>query len=322
MDVAVMVDGQENVSWDQWRAIASECEAGGYQALFAADHYASVYDPARAALDAWGVVTGLSALTKLIRLGVLVSPPTFRHPSVLGRLAVTADHVSHGRTELAMGIGWNATEHASLGLPFPDTATRMQMLEEQVEIITRQWSDGAFDFHGRYYDIDDCRAFPKPYQQPRLPIIIGGSAKPRTAALAARFADEYNTTFGATPPACRDRRKQLDAACTMIGRDPGTLRMSAMVEFVLAETQEQVAELLELVAQRQGLGSGAEFLATDGVAGESMLVGTPDVIRRRLREYADAGVDRVVLQHLLHDHCDMLSLAAREVLPALHTRDG
>jgi alkanesulfonate monooxygenase SsuD/methylene tetrahydromethanopterin reductase-like flavin-dependent oxidoreductase (luciferase family) len=322
MDVAVMVDGQENVSWDQWRAIALECESGGYQALFAADHYASVYDPGRAALDAWGVVTGLSALTKLIRLGVLVSPPTFRHPSVLARLAVTADHVSRGRTELAMGIGWNATEHASLGLPFPDTATRMEMLAEQVEIITRQWSQDTFDFRGRYYTVDNCRAFPKPYQQPRLPIIIGGSAKPRTAALAARFADEYNTTFGATPQACRDRRKQLDAACVMIGRDPRTLRLSAMIEFVLGETEEQVDVLLELIAQRQGLGSRAEFLATDGVGGESMLVGTPDVVRRRLREYADAGVDRVILQHLLHDQFDMLALAASEVLPVLHTRDG
>jgi alkanesulfonate monooxygenase SsuD/methylene tetrahydromethanopterin reductase-like flavin-dependent oxidoreductase (luciferase family) len=317
MDVAVMVDGQEDVSWPQWRAIASACQAGGYQALYAADHYASVYDPGRAALDAWGVVTGLSAVTTLIRLGVLVSPPTFRHPSVLSRLAVTADHVSQGRIDLAMGIGWNADEHACLGLRFPDTATRMQMLEEQVEIISRQLSEDEFDFHGRYYNIDNCRAFPKPYQQPRLPIILGGSAKPRTVALAARFADEYNTTFGATPQACRDRRKQLDAACIMIGRDPGTLRLSVMIEFVLAETQEQVTELLELIARRQGLGSGAEFLATDGVGGESMLVGTPDVVRQRLREYSDAGVDRVVLQHLLHDQYEMLSLAACEVLPAL-----
>lgn len=317
MDVAVMIDGQEDVSWAQWQAIAMACEVAGYQALYSADHYASVYDPGRGALDAWGVVTALSALTQRIRLGVLVSPPTFRHPSVLSRLAVTADHVSGGRVELAMGAGWNAAEHASLGLPFPDTATRMGLLEEQVEIISRQWSEDAFNFHGRYYQLDGCQAFPKPYQRPRLPIIIGGSAQPRTAALAAQFADEYNTTFGATPQACRDRRKQLNAACMRIGRDPATLRLSAMIEFVLAETTEQVTELLELIARRQGLGSSGEFLATDGAQGESMLVGTPDAVRDRLREYADAGVDRVILQHLLHDQDDMLSLAAREVLPAL-----
>jgi alkanesulfonate monooxygenase SsuD/methylene tetrahydromethanopterin reductase-like flavin-dependent oxidoreductase (luciferase family) len=317
MDVAVMVDGQENVSWAQWREIALACEEGGYQALFTADHYASTYDPRRAALDAWGVVTGLSAVTNRIRLGALVSPPTFRHPSVLSRLAVTADHVSGGRAELAMGIGWNASEHASLGLPFPDAPTRMQMLAEQVEIISRQWSEDTVDFRGRHYTIDNCRAFPKPYQQPRMPIIIGGSAKPQTAALAARFADEYNTTFGATPQACRDRRQQLDAACLKIGRDPRTLRLSAMIEFVLAETTAQVTELLGVLARRQGLSSGEEFLATDGLGGESMLVGTPDVVGQRLREYADAGVDRVVLQHLLHERYDMLALAAREVLPAL-----
>lgn len=315
MQVAVMVDGQEDVSWAQWCAIAAACEAGGYQALFAADHYASVYDSARGALDAWGVMTGLSALTQRIRLGVMVSPPTFRHPSVLARLAVTADHVSRGRAELAMGIGWNEPEHERLGLPFPDTATRMRMLEEQVEIISRQWSEDRFDFHGWHYRLDGCQAYPKPYQQPRLPIIIGGSARPRTVALAARFADEYNTTFGATPQACRERRQRLDEACANIGRDPRTLRLSAMVEFVLAETPGEVTELLTLIARRQGLSGAAEFLATDGAGGESMLVGTPGTVRQRLSEYADAGVDRIVLQHLLHDHDGMLTLAASEVLP-------
>jgi alkanesulfonate monooxygenase SsuD/methylene tetrahydromethanopterin reductase-like flavin-dependent oxidoreductase (luciferase family) len=317
MDVAVMVDGQEDVSWAQWHAIAMACETGGYQALFAADHYTSVYDPGRGALDAWGVVTALSALTRRIRLGVLVTPPTFRHPSVLSRLAVTADHVSEGRIELAMGIGWNEVEHANLGLPFPGTLTRAGMLEEQVEVISRQWSEDAFSFHGHYYQLDRCQAFPKPHQRPRPPIIIGGSAKPRTVALAARFGDEYNTTFGATPEACRERRKLLNDACVRIGRDPGTLRLSAMTEFVLAETTEQVTELLELIARRQGLGSGSDFLATDGAGGKSMLVGTPDAVRKRLREYAEAGVDRIVLQHLIHDQNHMLSLAAREVIPAL-----
>ncbi len=317
MDVAVMVDGQEDVSWAQWCALAAACEAGGYQALFAADHYGSVYEPARCALDAWGVVTGLSARTSRIRLGVLVSPPTFRHPSVLARIAVTADHVSGGRTELAMGIGWNEPEHARLGLPFPGVATRTQLLEEQVEIISRQWSEDRFDFYGQHYRLAGCEAWPKPLQRPRLPIIIGGSARPRTVALAARFADEYNTTFGATPAACRERRGRLDAACARIGRDPRTLRLSAMIEFVLAETPAQVDKLLAEIAARQGLGSAADFLATDDVGGESMLVGTPDMVRRWLREYAAAGVDRIVLQHLLHDHDEMLALAATEVLPAL-----
>ncbi|HEX9064185.1 MAG TPA: LLM class flavin-dependent oxidoreductase [Streptosporangiaceae bacterium] len=317
MDVAVMVDGQEDVSWEQWRAIASACESGGYEALFAADHYASVYDSARGALDAWGVVTALGALTQRIRLGVLVSPPTFRHPSVLSRLAVTADHVSGGRIELGLGIGWNVGEHAALGFPFPDGAARMELLEEQVEIISRQFADEVFSFEGRHYRLEQCQALPRPWQRPRLPIIIGGSVRPRTAALAARFADEYNTTFGATPAVCRDRRARLDEACEKVGRDPGTLRLSAMVEFVVAETEAEVGELLELVARRQGLAGGAEFLATDGVGGESMLAGTPDAVRDRLREYADAGVDRIVFQHLLHDDTQMLALAAREVLPAL-----
>src|SRR6202042_700853 len=143
-------------------------------------------------------------------------------------------------------------------------------------------SEDRFDFDGQHYRLAGCEAWPKPLQRPRLPIIVGGSARPRTVALAARFADEYNTTFGATPEACRERRGQLDAACARIGRDPATLRLSAMIELVLAETAEQVTDLLDLIARRQGLGSAAEFLATDDAGGQSMLVGTPEAVRDRL----------------------------------------
>src|SRR6202022_2692944 len=111
-----MVEGQEDVSWDAWRAVAAACEDGGLEGLFRSDHYRSVMGRSeRGSLDAWATLAGRSALTARIRLGTLVSPATFRHPSVLAKMAVTADHVSGGRVELVLGAGWHEPEHAQFG---------------------------------------------------------------------------------------------------------------------------------------------------------------------------------------------------------------
>src|SRR5688500_17219304 len=116
MRFAVMIEGQEDVTWDDWRSLAGACERLGYETLFRSDHYGSVMgDGKRAALDAWGTVCALAAVATTVRLGTLVSPATFRHPSVLAKLAVTADHVSGGRVELGMGAGWNEVEHRAYG---------------------------------------------------------------------------------------------------------------------------------------------------------------------------------------------------------------
>src|SRR5918997_6321730 len=129
MRFAVMIEGQEDVTWEDWVAIAEACERLGFEALFRSDHYASVVaNGPRRSLDAWGTLCGLAAVTSTLRLGTLVSPATFRHPSVLAKNAVTADHISGGRIELGIGTGWLEAEHRAYGLEFPGLGERMDRL--------------------------------------------------------------------------------------------------------------------------------------------------------------------------------------------------
>src|SRR5262245_1877230 len=189
MRFVLMIEGQEGGSWEEWVALARAAEDAGLDGLFRSDHYQSVFaQNRRGSLDAWATIAALGAVTERIRLGTMVSPATFRRPSVLARMVVTADHVSGGRVELGLGAGWNIREHESHGFPFPDLGERVEILEEQLEIVTRQWTtEEAFSFDGRHYRLEESRAEPKPLQQPRPPIILGGAAGPRVAGLAARF---------------------------------------------------------------------------------------------------------------------------------------
>ena len=192
IEIGLSVEGQEGVSWPQWLELARVAEEHGFAALYRSDHYLSEYPGTdRDALDAWGTICGLSAVTSRIRLGTLVSPVTFRHPSVLAKLAVTADHISRGRADVGVGAGWYAEEHTAYGFELPDLRVRLEMLEEQVEILAKSWAEGPFSFSGRHYRLENNDPRPKPTDsRPRL--IVGGSGGRRSLDLAARWADEYN----------------------------------------------------------------------------------------------------------------------------------
>src|SRR3954469_4402697 len=138
MRICLMIEGQDGVMWDRWVPLAQAAEEAGIEALFRSDHYLSDQDePTHGSLDAWATVNALAAVTKTIRLGTLVSPATFRHPSVLAKMAVTADHVSGGRIEVGLGAGWLESEHRAYGFPFEPTKTRMDVLAEKLEIVHR-----------------------------------------------------------------------------------------------------------------------------------------------------------------------------------------
>src|SRR5579859_1452985 len=148
-----MIEGQEGVSWPQWRELAQACERHGVPALFRSDHYMNLdlQHPERGALDAWGTICALAAITSTLRLGTMVSPASFRHPSQLAKLVVTADHVSGGRVELGLGAGWHEREHEAHGFPVATARIRMDVLEEQLEIVLGSWGDERFSFEGQHY---------------------------------------------------------------------------------------------------------------------------------------------------------------------------
>jgi alkanesulfonate monooxygenase SsuD/methylene tetrahydromethanopterin reductase-like flavin-dependent oxidoreductase (luciferase family) len=266
------------VTWEHWLALAEACETAGLDGLFRSDHYLSIVRGGEAgSLDAWATIAALAARTERLLLGTLVSPVTFRPPAVLAKSVATAQEISGGRVELGIGAGWYEAEHEAYGFRFPPVGERMDELERQLEAIARLWDT-------------DPSAWPKPRPRPRL--IVGGSAKPRTVRAAVRFADEYNTVF-ATPEECRERRARVDAAAREAGRD--SLTFSLMTGAVVGRDH---AELDERIAR---------FQEVRGRPGETPHVtGTLDEAAARLREYEDAGVERVMLQHLDHEDVDMV----------------
>ena len=304
MRVNLMIEGQESVTWEQWVALARAVQDAGLEGLFRSDHYQSVAaHTERSSLDAWVTLGALGAVTERIRLGTMVSPTSFRHPSVLAKNAVTADHVSGGRIELGMGAGWHELEHRTYGFDFHDLGTRYEVFEEQVEIVSRQLREPRFDHHGTHYRLEGCEANPKPVQSPSIPVILGGVAGPRSAALAARFADEYNTVFPSLE-AVRDRKANLDAACADIGRDP--LPLSIMTGCLLGRDEAEVRERAALLMGRSGRDGDLEPWL-DGLRQE-WIIGTPEQAAARLEQYREVGVSRVMLQHQLHDDLDMVAV--------------
>jgi F420-dependent oxidoreductase-like protein len=319
--ICLMIEGQEGVAWADWVALAQACERLGFDALFRSDHYLSVDGRSeRGSLDAWGTVSALSALTSTLRFGTLVSPATFRHPSVLAKAAVTADHISGGRVELGIGTGWLEAEHVAYGFPFPPMGERMTVLSEQLEIIHRQWTEHTFDFDGAHYRIAGLDARPKPVQRPHPPLIVGGAAGPRSARLAARWADEYNTVY-VTPEDARDRRAVLAEACRREDRDPATLRFTMMNGFLVGADRDDLHDRARRLAEWRGETDRAAA-DLDGWIAETTqpwLVGTPAEIVARLREYETAGIDGVMLQHHLYADFEALELIGREVIPEVGT---
>jgi F420-dependent oxidoreductase-like protein len=306
--LALMIEGQEGVTWDDWVALAEACEANGVEALFRSDHYVSGFDESRPVLDAWTTLAGLAARTTRLELGTLVSPVTFRHPAVLARAAATADEISGGRVTLGIGAGWMEREHAAYGLEFGTARDRVGRLGEQIEIVHRLLREDGVDFAGEHYRLENAPGLGRP----DLPLLVGGSAKPGTTAPAARFADEYNTFF-ATTDELRERKAKLDEACERGGRDPATFRYSVMAPCVVGEDEASLRES----ARRVGARFGREPDDVLQRYGEFGPVGTFDQVVERLRTIAEIGYERVMLQHLAHDDLDTVALIGRELVPAV-----
>jgi alkanesulfonate monooxygenase SsuD/methylene tetrahydromethanopterin reductase-like flavin-dependent oxidoreductase (luciferase family) len=303
-----MIEGQEGVTWDAWVALASACEEHGIEALFRSDHYLSGFDESRPVLDAWATINGLAALTTKLELGTLVSPATFRHPSVLVRSAATADEISDGRITLGMGAGWMEREHEAYGFDFATARERVARFAEQIEIAHGLLHDDRVDFEGTYYRLTDAPGF----HRPDLPLLVGGSAKPGTARPAVRFADEYNALFG-TLDQLRERKGLLDEACERGGRDPSTLRYSVMAPCVIGLDADDVLESARRVGSRFGR-EPEEVLARYRQHGP---VGTIPEAVGRLKQIEEIGYERVMLQHLAHDDLETVALIGRELAPAV-----
>jgi alkanesulfonate monooxygenase SsuD/methylene tetrahydromethanopterin reductase-like flavin-dependent oxidoreductase (luciferase family) len=303
-----MIEGQEGVTWDDWVALAETCEANGVEAMFRSDHYLSGTDEQRHVLDAWATIAGLAARTTTLQLGTLVSPVTFRNPSVLARNAATADEISGGRVTLGLGAGWMEREHEAYGFEFATARERVAHFAEEIEVVHGLLRRERVSYEGAYYRLKDAPGL----DRPNLPILVGGSAKPGTTTPAVRFADEYNTFF-VTMDELRKRKRALDEACEQAGRDPATLRYSLMAPCVIGEDEAAVDASAEQIGRRFGREPDA-VLERYGDYGP---VGTIDRVVARLREIEELGFERVMLQHLAHEDLHTVELIGRELAPAV-----
>lgn len=284
MRVGLVVQGQEGVTWDQWCALGDTAEGAGLESLFSSDHYRWLIRNRGGALDTWTVLGGLAARTRTLKLGSLVSPVTFRHPSLLARVVVTvAEIAGAGRVELGLGAGWHELEHREHGFPFPPLRERLEQLAEQAEVVTRAWSGERFDFEGSHYRLVGAEPRPVPAEKPRL--IVGGSGRRGTIAPAVAFADEYNSVF-ASVAECRARYASLAAACEAQDRDP--LPFSLMMNCVTAPTEAELGRRQQRWADVVGR----------PVDPERTIVGTTEQVVERLHAYRAAGVGRILLQDL------------------------
>jgi F420-dependent oxidoreductase-like protein len=306
MRLRIFTEPQQGASYSALRSVAVAAEELGFDGFFRSDHFLKMGpvpgDPGPT--DAWATLAALAVQTSRIRLGTLVTCATFRLPGPLAVTVAQVDEMSGGRIEFGLGAGWFDAEHAAYGVPFPPLAERFDRFEEQLAIITGLWStpDGStFSYDGRYYQVTDSPALPKPRQRPRPPVIIGGGARRRTAALAARYADEFNAPFQ-SPAQSQALFGRIREACSEAGRESSSMVFSAAQTVCCGRDDGEVAR------RAAAIGRDAAGLRAQGLAG------TPSEIVDKIGEFASAGASTLYLQVLDLSDLGHLELLASEVL--------
>ena len=194
------------------------------------DHFAPIggMDIDGPCLEGWTLLAAYAALTGRIRLGLMVTGNTYRHPAVLAKIAATVDVVSNGRLDFGIGAGWNEYEHTSMGIPLYAPGERIRRFGEACEIVRRLFTEHTVDFDGRYYQLKEARCEPKPIQKPYPPFVIGGSGEQLTLRIVARYADVWNFAGGPVE-AFEHKKRVLEEHCAAVGRDPGQIVRSVQV---------------------------------------------------------------------------------------------
>jgi len=314
MRFALMTEPQQGLSYSDILAAARAAEGAGLEAFFRSDHYRGFPGPPdQPTTDAWATLAGLARETTTIRIGTLVSPATFRIPGNLAKVVATVDEMSAGRLEVGLGAGWNAEEHAALGIPFPSLRERYDRLEESLAILHGLWTEAdGWSFDGAQWHVRDALFRPRPtFSGRRHPhLILGGDGGPRQARLVATYADEFNQT-SATPASAREAFARVRAACAAIGRDPDEVAYSAMVGVLVADTDEELRERVAAQLAVFGADAGADADAWLAERRERWIFGTPEQAHERIRALEAAGAQRIMLQDFLPHDLDMIAVLGR-----------
>lgn len=213
---------QQRMPWDEVVRRVRLAEDLGFDGAWGFDHFRPMYGEGPGeTFEGVTTLAALSGLTSRIRLGLLVTGVTYRHPSVLAAQALTIDHASNGRLDLSLGAAWFEDEHRQLGIPFPPTAGRFDLLADTLEIIDRLFTGDVVSYEGTVVSLDDAQMRPTPVQSPRPPIWIGGTGPRRTLPLVARHADVWHA-WG-SPKSLVDATARVDELAESNGRDPASI---------------------------------------------------------------------------------------------------
>lgn len=304
IEIALMVEGQNGLTWPRWQQLAQAAENLGFVGLYRSDHFTNANPPEKESLELWISLAWLAAHTKRIEFGPLVSPVSFRHPALTARMAAAVDDLSGGRLQLGLGAGWQEREHTMFGFDLLPIGPRFQRFAEGLEVITRLLrSDTPVTWIGSYYQLRDAILLPRPQRPGGPPIVIGGNGEKRTLALTAQYADEWNAVF--VPPArFAELNAKLDELLTTAGRSRGAVRRSLMIGSVFGRNEAEVERLLA--------GRDRANLRARGI-----LVGTASEIVEQIHAFAAVGVERIMVQWLDLDDLDRLEAFATQVLPQL-----
>jgi len=302
--------GLTNTTWDEVLTLARHCDETGWDAFCVTDHFMP-NTPERTgdSLECWTALAALAHATRRIRVGTIVSGNTYRHPAVLAKMATNVDIISGGRLLCGMGAGWQENEHRAYGLPFYTVGERLQRLDEACQILKLLWTQDKASFKGRFYQLDDAPASPKPVQRPHPELMVGGGGEKVTLKVAAKHADHWNVWGG--PEILRAKGQILDQHCAAVGRNPKEILRSGVMVPILSEDRAEVERGQEAFQKRFG---GDKARAAD-----IALSGSVAQIQDKLGRLRDAGVGMVFIPSLFMrgDKRPLLDRLIGEVAPAL-----
>jgi F420-dependent oxidoreductase-like protein len=302
---------QAEVSWQDLLSVWQELDRdSNYDSLWLMDHFVTGFGTEMGSggpcMEAWTALAALAQATSRVRLGILVTGNTYRHPAVLAKQATTVDHISGGRLEFGIGAAWHTYEHQAYGIPFTSVKERSDRLEEAVRLIKLLWTEEKPTFQGRHYSLDRPPYNPPNVQQPHPPIVIGGGGEKRTLRTVAMYADAANVQ--GTPEEFKQKMGVLEQHCRDAGRDPSTIRRTMQIPLFLNDDPDFRKRVLMAIAAARG-GSEEE-------AARSILIGAIDDVKRQVRDFVDAGVQEFMLAQWPRFHRDSLVRFSKEVVPA------
>lgn len=308
MDISLMVEGQNGLTWDKWSHILAKSESAGLAGVFRSDHF--FIGEQQESLEPYLSFVMASLQTSRIRFGPLVTPVTFRPPANVGRMAAQIDQLSNGRFVMGLGGGWNEAEHKAYGIHFPPVGERLNRLEEAIHVMKGLWGPGPASYDGKYYTLEEADCIPKP-PEGRPTLLIGGGGEKRTLRLVAEYANEWNG-ISMPPEAYAHKVEVLAEHCEAVGRDPSTIKRSMMTFGILGPHMDGSADHLRWFLKKDASATSAELL--DAARERGMIVGSTDEVIDRLGALAELGLGEVMFQHLDFADDDFIEYLGTELV--------